>query len=73
MDGRSIGIVLIAFGALAMVVGALVYFGFFDWFGRLPGDIRVESERTRFYVPITSMILVSIVLSALLWVWRRFF
>lgn len=58
-------------GTLALIAGALVFLGLFDWFGRLPGDIRIEGERTRIYFPITSMILISIVLSAALLIGRR--
>lgn len=39
--------------------------------GRLPGDIVVDRESFRFYFPLTTMILVSIVLSAILWMLRR--
>ncbi|WP_444905690.1 DUF2905 domain-containing protein [Microbulbifer sp. SSSA008] len=56
-----------------MLVGVLLHFspGLFSWFGRLPGDIRVESGRTRFYFPIVSMIIVSLVLSLLVNLFRR--
>lgn len=60
-----------ALGAAVVVVGLLVHFGLVGWFGRLPGDIRIETERTRFYFPITSMVVVSIVVSLLLTLWRR--
>lgn len=39
--------------------------------GRLPGDIVVERENFRFYLPLTTGILLSLVLSLLLWLWRR--
>ena len=39
--------------------------------GRLPGDIVVNRENFRFYFPLTTMILVSVILSALLWLFRR--
>lgn len=71
MNARSIGLVIMALGALGVAVGLLIYFGLFNWFGRLPGDIRIEGERTRFYFPITSMILVSVILSLVLSLWRR--
>lgn len=47
------------------VVGALVRFApsLFSWFGNLPGDIRIEGENSRVYIPITSMILVSVALT----------
>jgi len=44
-----------------------------NWFGNLPGDIRVERQNFRFYAPIASMLLVSILLSAILWLIRRIF
>lgn len=53
-------------GALLLVVGALAHFGLLSWFGRLPGDIRIVRPNTRVYVPITSMLIVSLVLSLLL-------
>lgn len=54
-----------ALGALLLVAGALVRFfpGAFTWFGNLPGDIRIEGENTKVFIPLTSMILVSILLS----------
>ena len=51
----------------------LIYFGALSWFGRLPGDIRIERESVRVYVPITSMLLLSVVLSLVLNLIRRFF
>ena len=43
-----------------------------SWFGRLPGDIRIERETVRIYVPIVSMLLVSAGLSLVLYLARRF-
>lgn len=59
------GNVLMLIGAGVIVIGALVRFapGLFTWFGNLPGDIRVEGENTRVFIPITSMIVVSVVLT----------
>jgi H+/Cl- antiporter ClcA len=60
-------------GIVIVVVGLVVYF-FHDklhWIGRLPGDIRVERDNFRLYVPITTMILGSLILTALLWLLRR--
>ena len=69
-DRRS-GLLLIVLGVGLVVVGLLVWSGALSWFGRLPGDIRWEGERGRVYVPIVSMILVSIALSVLVWIFRR--
>ena len=70
---RSIGVLIIVGGACLLLVGLLVYSGLFNWFGRLPGDIRYEGERTRVYVPIVSMLIISLVLSLILYLLRRFF
>jgi uncharacterized membrane protein YidH (DUF202 family) len=71
MPRNSTGLLLVAAGVLLVVVGVLVWSGALSWFGRLPGDIRVERPTTRVYVPITSMLLVSIVLSVVLAIIRR--
>ena len=71
MSDRGPGLVLILLGVALVVVGLLVSTGALSWFGRLPGDLRWEGERGRIYVPVVSMILVSIVLSVLAWVFRR--
>ena len=72
MDGRNFGWVLIVVGAIALVVGILVTRGWLSWFGRLPGDIRFVSGSSRVYIPITSMILVSVALTLLVNLFRRF-
>ena len=73
MDARTLGLVLIGAAVLLGLVGGLVYVGGFSWFGRLPGDIRYEGEGTRFYLPITSMLIVSAVLTLLVNLFRRLF
>jgi uncharacterized membrane protein len=65
-------IVLIGLGVI--IIGALIYF-FYDklhWIGRLPGDIRFEKENFRFYFPISTMIIFSILLTVIIRVVRRF-
>ena len=64
MEPRSLG--------LLIVIGGLVAIGAFSWFGRLPGDIRIESGNIRVYIPITTMVLLSVVLSLLAAIFRRF-
>ncbi len=59
---------------IILVIGGLVWMFFpnaFSWFGKLPGDIRYQSNNTRIYFPIVTMIIVSIVVSILLNVFRR--
>ena len=70
---RSAGLILIVLGVGVVVVGLLVYAGALSWFGRLPGDIRYESDNVRVYVPIVSLLIASVVLSLLLYLLRRFF
>jgi hypothetical protein len=70
---KSAGILLIGIGVVVIVIGLLVWSGALSWFGRLPGDIRYESENTRVYFPLMSMLLISIVLSVLVALLRRVF
>ena len=64
MDTKSTGVLLVVAGVAVVGIGLLMMTGALSWFGRLPGDIRIERDNARVYIPITSMILVSIVLSA---------
>lgn len=73
MEFRSTGLMVIAAGICVVVVGILIFSGGLSWFGRLPGDIRIERPHARVYVPLTSMLLVSLALSAILYLLRRFF
>ena len=73
MEPRSLGLLIIGAGVSIAVVGLIVYFGGFSWFGRLPGDIRYQGENTRVFIPITSMILASAVLTLLVNLLRRLF
>jgi DUF2905 family protein len=68
-----VGILVIVGGACLMLVGLLIYSGGLNWFGRLPGDIRYESERVNVYVPIVSMLIVSLALSLIFYLIRKFF
>ncbi len=63
--------VLILLGVGLIIAGLAWRLGLLEWFGRLPGDIRIEGERGGFYFPITSMLLISVLLSLLLGLWRR--
>jgi hypothetical protein len=69
----SPGPLIMLVGIAIILIGLLVWSGALSWFGRLPGDIRYERETVRIYVPIVSMILVSAVLSLVLYLARRFF
>lgn len=73
MSQRLAGMLLVAGGLVAVAVGLLVLSGGFGWFGRLPGDLRWERGGVRVYAPLASMLLISAVLSLLLYLVRRFF
>jgi len=73
--GQGMGKYIILIGAIIIIVGIIVYF-FGDklhWIGRLPGDIRIERENVRFYFPITTMILFSLLLTIIIRLFRHFF
>jgi len=61
------GKLFILIGSGLVLIGLILTFapGLFGWFGRLPGDIRIEDEHRSFFFPITSMIVVSLVLTLL--------
>jgi len=42
-----------------------------NWFGKLPGDIRIDTERTKIFIPVTSMVIISIILTLLLNILKR--
>ncbi len=67
MEQESLGKGLMIIGLIILVVGVIIYFvgEKLSFLGKLPGDIRVETENFRFYVPITTMMLLSLVISAL--------
>jgi hypothetical protein len=71
MDSRSVGLAVVGLGVAAVVLGLLITSGALSWFGRLPGDIRIERGSTRVYFPITTMLLLSLGLSLLAYVIRR--
>ena len=71
MDTRSAGVVVIAIGAIIVVGGLLMLSGGLSWLGRLPGDIRIERESFKLYIPVVSMLLVSLLLSGVIWIIRR--
>jgi hypothetical protein len=73
MSGASPGALLVAVGVVLILIGLLIWSGSLAWFGRLPGDIVIERETVRIFLPITSMIVVSVVLSAALYLVRRLF
>jgi hypothetical protein len=68
----SVGPVIVAVGIAVVLVGLVVWSGGLSWFGRLPGDIRIERETVRIYFPIASMLILSVVLSLVWYLINRF-
>ena len=73
MGNKSFGQLVVTVGLIFVVVGLMTMRGWLGWFGHLPGDVRIERESVRVYVPIVSMLLISILLSVLSYVFRRIF
>ncbi|NJD07426.1 MAG: DUF2905 domain-containing protein [Methylococcaceae bacterium] len=69
----SFSSILIWLGAGLLALGTILKFapGAFSWFGHLPGDLRIDDENRHLFVPVTSMIVVSLILSLLLNWWLR--
>ncbi len=72
MTGPGPGPLLVGLGVALILIGLLFWSGSLGWFGRLPGDIRIERESVRIYVPLTSMLILSLALSLILYLVRRF-
>lgn len=65
---------LIITGCVLIAAGIVLHYApwLFNWFGRLPGDIRIGTGRTRIFIPLTSMLILSIILTLLINLFRRF-
>jgi hypothetical protein len=64
---------LIIIGFLCIAIGLIWSYApwMLNWFGKLPGDINIKSERSRVFIPITSMIIISLVVSVLINLFRK--
>ena len=70
---QSIGKLVIVVGLLIVIVGVAIYFSSrIPWLGRLPGDISIQRENFSFYFPLGTSILLSIIVSVILYLVRRF-
>ena len=65
---------IVIVGILIVVLGLLVWFAGdkLNWFGNLPGDVRYESKNVRVYFPWVTMLIVSVLLSLVMYLVRRF-
>lgn len=71
MDNQT-GKYIIIIGAMILIIGVIVYFfgGSLRWLGHLPGDIRIEKENFRFYFPLTTLILLNLLIFIIVRVWK---
>ena len=69
---QDIGKILFLLGLLIALAGAWLWSGRdLGWLGRLPGDLSYQNGDFKFYFPVTTCILVSIVLTLIAWFLRR--
>ena len=71
---QETGKYIILIGAGIVIIGVIIYFlhDKLHWIGHLPGDIRIEKENFRFYFPITTMIVFSVLITVVVSLIRRF-
>jgi len=70
---RSVSNLLIIGGLIAIAAGLAARFGLLSWFGNLPGDIRRVGDRSVVYIPLTSMLVASLLLTIVVNLVGRFF
>ena len=70
---ENLGKILVIAGIILIIAGLIFWFGGdrLSWIGHLPGDIRIEKENVKFYFPITTMIIISVLLTLILWIIRK--
>ena len=59
MSNQQTGLLIIAIGAGIVLLGLIVWLGGLAWFGKLPGDIRIQGESGQVFIPFTSMLVIS--------------
>jgi uncharacterized membrane protein required for colicin V production len=67
----ELGKIVIIIGCVIVGIGLLLSLGLGNWMGKMPGDIRIERGGSGFYFPIVTCIIISIVLSLILSLFRR--
>jgi len=70
---QQLGKILILAGIFLMIAGAILLISGnkLGWMGHLPGDLRIERENFRFYFPVTTLIIISLILNLVFWVIRK--
>jgi magnesium-transporting ATPase (P-type) len=74
MDQQTGKYILIA-GVIIVAAGIIIYFfhDYFKWIGNLPGDFRIEKQSFRFYFPLATMIIISLLITIIINIFKRFF
>ncbi len=71
-DLQTTGKLLVFAGLILITAGTfLIFEGRIPWLGQLPGDLRITGEKYAFYFPVVTCILVSIILSLIIWILRK--
>jgi len=75
IDMETVGKLIISIGFLLILIGLIVLSGLdlFKWVGNLPGDIRIERDNFNLYFPITTMIILSLILNLVIRIINYFF
>ena len=70
---ENLGKILVITGIILIIAGLIFWFAGdrLGWIGHLPGDIRIEKENFKFYFPISTMIIISVLLTLILWIIRK--
>lgn len=66
---------LVIAGVVVVIIGLVLWLGGdkLNWLGRLPGDIRIERENFKFYFPITTLVIINLLIWLIWWLVRKFF
>lgn len=72
---QQTGKYILIIGIAIVIIGIIVYFfhDYLKWMGKLPGDIRVERTNFRFYFPLVTMIIISVLATIIINIFKRFF
>jgi len=67
-DAMTLGKLLASIGFILFVTGLVMHYApwLVNWFGKLPGDIRIDGENKQVFIPLTSMFIISIVLTVII-------
>jgi len=68
---NEIGKILVVVGIALVIVGGLLWLGFGKWLGKLPGDVHYTRGDFSFHFPIVTCVIISIVLTIILWLFQR--